>query len=76
MNIQRQLLKDTINFVCFCNGHASCPSPDDRVPGDKIDDGDDYDYDYDEDYHDSTNFKMWQGSLPHKKYCVFLKSSS
>ena len=37
----------------------------DRVPGNKIDEDDD-DYNYDEDYHDSTDSKMWQGSLPHK----------
>ena len=33
------------------------------VPVDKIDDED-----YDDHYHDSTESKMWQGSLPHKKY--------
>ena len=33
---------------------------DGRVPGDKIDDEVYYD-------EDSTNSKMWQGSLPHKK---------
>ena len=37
--------------------------PDDRVPGDKI--GHEV-YHYD-DYDDSTDYKMWQGSLPHKK---------
>ena len=42
--------------------HANCSSLDDRVPGDKIDD-----YVDDEVYDDSTDFKMWQGSLPHKK---------
>ena len=31
------------------------------VSGDKIDDDDD-----DYIYHDSTDSKMWQGSLPHK----------
>ena len=41
--------------------HANCSSLDDRVPGDKIDD-----YVDDEVYDDSTDFKMWQGSLPHK----------
>ena len=41
--------------------HANCSSLDDRVPGDKIDD-------YIYHYHDSTDFKMWQGgSLPHKR---------
>ena len=46
--------------------NASCPSPHDRVPSDKIDDDDDhYIYDYYDDDH--TDFKMWQGSLPHKK---------
>ena len=35
--------------------------PGDRVRGDKIDD---YVDDYDDDDH--TEFKMWQGSLPHK----------
>ena len=35
---------------------------DDRVPGDKIDGDDDYHY-----YDDQTEFKMCQGSLPHKK---------
>ena len=34
----------------------------DRLPGDKIDD-----YDEVYHYHDSTDFKMWQDSLPHKK---------
>ena len=34
---------------------------DDRVPGDNTDDNDD-----DYHYHDSTDSKMWQGSLPHK----------
>ena len=42
--------------------HALCPSLDDRVHGDKIDD-----YDEDYHYHDLTDFKMWQGSLSHKK---------
>ena len=38
-----------------------------RVPGDKI--GHEvYDYDYD----DSTDYKMWQVSLPHKKL-IFLE---
>ena len=41
----------------------------DRVPGDKIDD-EVYDYD------DSTDFKMWQGSLPHKKLRDFRNISS
>ena len=47
--------------------HAYCPSLDIRVPGDKIDD---YDYNDDDEvyhYHDWTDSKMWQGSLPHKK---------
>ena len=39
--------------------HANCSGPDGRVPGDKIDDEV-----YDDE--DSTNSKMWQGSLPHK----------
>ena len=39
--------------------HAYCSRPDDRVPGDNIDD-DIYGY------HDSTDSKMWQDSLPHK----------
>ena len=44
--------------------HAHCSPPDDRVPGDKIDDyDDDYNEDYDYHYHDSTDFKMRQGSL-------------
>ena len=39
---------------------------DERVPGDKIDhDDDDYHY-----YDDQTEFKMCQGSLPHKKSCT------
>ena len=37
---------------------------DDRVPSDKIDDDYHYIYDYDDDH---TDFKMWPGSLPHKK---------
>ena len=48
---------------------AYCP-PDDRVPGDKID-HDDYIYHY---YDDHTEFKMWQGSLPHKKGIPRLRS--
>ena len=40
---------------------AHCSYQGDRVGGDKIDRyGDDYDDDH-------TDFKMWQGSLPHKK---------
>ena len=34
--------------------------PADRGPCDKIDDDDHY-------YDNHTDFKMWQGSLPHKK---------
>ena len=44
--------------------HVHCSPPDDRVPGDKIDD---YEDDYHYHYHDSTESKMWQDSLPHKK---------
>ena len=45
-----------------------CSPVDNRVPVDKIDhyDDDDYDEDYHYHYHDSTDSKMWQGSLPHK----------
>ena len=38
-----------------------CSPVDNRVPVDKIDH-------YDYHYHDSTDSKMWQGSLPHKKF--------
>ena len=38
--------------------HACCPSLDGRVEGDKIDHY----------YHDWTDYKMWQGSLPHNKH--------
>ena len=53
-------------FKRFKDSHAHCSHPDDRVPGDNIDD-DDYDDDYHYHYHDSTDSKMWQGSLPRKK---------
>ena len=42
-----------------------CSPVDNRVPVDKIDHYDD-DEDYHYHYHDSTDSKIWQGSLPHK----------
>ena len=43
---------------------------DDRVPGDKIDDDDDYHY------HDLTDSKMWQSSLPHENNIMTQSSFS
>ena len=53
----------TERYKCIILLNASCPSPDDRVPGDKIDD-DNYHYIFDYYDDDHTDFKI---SLPHKK---------
>ena len=66
MHDQQELPKDSYYYapICCSLQEGKVSFWDNRVPGDKIDD-DDYDDDYH--YHESTDYKMWQGSLPHKK---------
>ena len=68
MHDQQELPKDSCYYapICCSLQEGKVSFWDNRVPGDKIDDDDDDGYDDDYDYHDSTDSKMWQGSLPHK----------